>query len=77
MALRNLRKRAVFKIQEAVGRAFRDEMLAQGCTEIHTPKIVHAGAEGGSNIFRMEYFGKKAVSDPVPPVLQADDGGRF
>ena len=66
VALRNLRKRAVFKIQEAVGRAFRDEMLAQGCTEIHTPKIVHAGAEGGSNIFRMEYFGKKAYLTQSP-----------
>ena len=66
VALRNLRKRAVFKIQEAVGRAFRDEMFAQGCTEIHTPKIVHAGAEGGSNIFRMEYFGKKAYLTQSP-----------
>lgn len=66
VVLRNLRKRAVFKIQEAIARAFREEMYAEYFTEIHTPKIVHAGAEGGSNIFRMEYFGKKAFLAQSP-----------
>lgn len=66
VVLRNLRKRAVFRIQEAVQRAFREEMTEEHFTEIHTPKIVHAGAEGGSNIFRMEYFGKKAYLTQSP-----------
>ena len=26
----------------------------------HTPKIVAAGAEGGANIFKLEYFHQKA-----------------
>ncbi len=77
VVLRNLRKRAVFKIQEAVGRAFRDTMVADGFTEIHTPKIVHAGAEGGSNIFRMEYFGKKAFLTQSPQFYKQTMVGVF
>lgn len=77
VVLRNLRKRAVFKIQEAVGRAFRDTMVSSGFTEIHTPKIVHAGAEGGSNIFRMEYFGKKAFLTQSPQFYKQTMVGVF
>jgi len=66
VVLRNLRKRSVFKIQEGLGRAFRAYMEGQKFTEIHTPKIVHAGAEGGSNIFRLDYFGKKAFLTQSP-----------
>jgi nondiscriminating aspartyl-tRNA synthetase len=77
VVLRNLRKRAVFKIQEAIGRAFHDTMLSGGFTEIHTPKIVHAGAEGGSNIFRMEYFGKKAFLTQSPQFYKQTMVGVF
>ncbi|WP_419020463.1 OB-fold nucleic acid binding domain-containing protein, partial [Intestinimonas butyriciproducens] len=56
VVLRHLRERSVFRVQECLGRAFRDYLRDQGFTEIHTPKIVHAGAEGGSNIFRLDYF---------------------
>ena len=39
IALRNIRERAKFKIQEGVVRGFRDFLYEQGFTEIHTPKI--------------------------------------
>ena len=64
--LRHERERAVFKLQEGLVRAFRDYLTEEGFTEIHTPKIVHAGAEGGSNIFRLDYFGKKAYLAQSP-----------
>lgn len=60
ITLRNLRERAIFKIQEGIARGFRDFLHSQGFTEVRTPKIVAKGAEGGANIFRLEYFGKKA-----------------
>ena len=60
ITLRNLRERAIFKIQEGIARGFRDFLRGQGFTEVRTPKIVAKGAEGGANIFRLEYFGKKA-----------------
>ena len=66
VVLRHLRERSVFKLQECLGRAFREYLQGQGFTEIHTPKIVHAGAEGGSNIFRLDYFGRKAFLAQSP-----------
>lgn len=66
VVLRSLRERAVFRIQAALGRAFRDYLQKAGFTEVHTPKIVHAGAEGGSNIFRLDYFGRKAFLAQSP-----------
>ncbi len=59
-ALRHPAMRAAFKVQEALSRAFREYLTAQGFTEIHSPKIVAAGAEGGSNIFKLQYFDRKA-----------------
>lgn len=66
VVLRSLRERSIFRIQEAFCRAFRDTLHGLGFTEIHTPKIVHAGAEGGSNIFRLDYFGRKAFLAQSP-----------
>jgi nondiscriminating aspartyl-tRNA synthetase len=60
ISLRNIKERAKFKIQEGLVRGFREYLLTQGFTEIHTPKIVSRGAEGGANVFRLEYFGKHA-----------------
>ena len=66
IALRNLRERAKFKIQEGVVRGFREFLHSQGFTEIHTPKIVARGAEGGSNVFKLDYFNKKAELGQSP-----------
>lgn len=66
ISLRNVRERAKFKIQEGIVRGFRDYLLSQGFTEIRTPKIVARGAEGGSNVFKLEYFNKKAEMGQSP-----------
>lgn len=66
LSLRNVRERAKFKIQEGVVRGFRDFLHGQGFTEIHSPKIGSRGAEGGANLFRMEYFHKHAVLAQSP-----------
>lgn len=47
-------------------RGFRDFLYEQGFTEIHTPKIGAKGAEGGSNLFRMDYFHRPAVLAQSP-----------
>lgn len=77
LVLRNLRTRSVFRIQEGICRAFHMHLQEQGFTEIHTPKIVHAGAEGGSNIFRMEYFNKKAFLAQSPQFYKQMMVGAF
>ena len=66
VTLRNLRRRAVFKVQEGVVRGFREALEREGFTEIHSPKIVAQNAEGGANLFRMEYFGRRAYLAQSP-----------
>lgn len=66
ISLRNVRERAKFKIQEGIVRGFRDFLFEEGFTEIHTPKIGAKGAEGGANLFRLEYFHKPAVLAQSP-----------
>ncbi len=66
VALRNVYERAIFKVQEGVAGGFREFMLKEGFTEIHTPKIVAQGAEGGANIFHLEYFDKAAFLNQSP-----------
>lgn len=66
ITLRNEKERAIFRIQEGICRGFRDFLGLQGFTEIHSPKIVYAGAEGGANIFRLDYFGKEAFLAQSP-----------
>ncbi len=66
ITLRHLHQRAIFKIQEGIVRGFRDFLHSQEFTEIRTPKIVAAGAEGGSNIFQLDYFGRKAFLAQSP-----------
>ncbi len=75
--LRHPRERAVFKLQEGLVRAFRDYLSGEGFTEVHTPKIVHAGAEGGSNIFKLDYFGKKAYLAQSPQFYKQTMVGVF
>ena len=66
VSLRNAYERAIFKLQEGVCNGFREFMLKNDFTEIHSPKIVSQGAEGGANIFRLDYFGKPAFLNQSP-----------
>lgn len=66
VALRHPDTRAVFKISEGIVSGFRNFMLREGFTEIHTPKIAKNGAEGGANMFRLKYFGENAVLSQSP-----------
>ena len=70
VTLRAPRARAVFRIQAAVCRAFREFLQEEGFTEIHTPKLGRAGAEGGSSQFRVDYFGRKAVLAQSPQLYK-------
>ena len=64
--LRNEKERAIFKIQEGITRGFRQFLEENKFTEVHTPKIVYAGAEGGANIFQLNYFGREAYLAQSP-----------
>lgn len=66
ITLRNEKERAVFQIQARICQAFREFLDGQHFTEIHTPKLVAAGAEGGANIFSLSYFGEQAYLAQSP-----------
>ena len=66
VTLRNPKERAIFKIQEGIARGFREYLQQNGFTEIRTPKINFAGAEGGANIFKLDYFGKQVYLAQSP-----------
>lgn len=66
ISLRNIRERAKFKIQEGIVRGFRDFLYQEGFTEIHTPKIGAKSAEGGANVFKLDYFHRPAILQQSP-----------
>lgn len=66
ITLRNEKERAVFKIQEGIVDGMREFLKKEKFTEIRTPKIVYAGAEGGANIFHLDYFGRDAYLAQSP-----------
>lgn len=66
VTLRNEKERAIFRIQNGITDGFREFFKKNGFTEIHTPKIGSAGAEGGANIFHLNYFGKDAFLAQSP-----------
>lgn len=66
VSLRNIRERAKFCIQEGLVRGFRDFLYGQGFTEIHTPKLGAKSAEGGANLFKLEYFHRPAILQQSP-----------
>jgi nondiscriminating aspartyl-tRNA synthetase len=77
LCLRNHKERCIFRVQEGLARGCREYLTGGGFTEIHTPKIVSAGAEGGSNIFSLDYFGKKAYLAQSPQLYKQAMVGVF
>jgi nondiscriminating aspartyl-tRNA synthetase len=75
--LRNHKQRAIFKLQEGIVSGFRNHMISNGFTEIHSPKIVKSGAEGGANIFKLDYFGDKAYLAQSPQFYKQTMVGVF
>ena len=66
ISLRHPGQQAIFTIQAVIGQLFREGLIRVGFTEIHTPKLVFAGAEGGANVFKIDYFGKQLVLAQSP-----------
>lgn len=68
--LRTTTNNAIFKVQAAVCQLFREFLLQQKFTEIHTPKIIGTASEGGSNVFEVSYFKGKAYLAQSPQLYK-------
>lgn len=64
--LRHPKERAIFKIQAVILNSFSNYLTSIGFTRISSPKIVFTGAEGGSNVYKLDYFGKTAYLAQSP-----------
>ena len=70
ISMRNPKERAIFKLQEGIAFGFRTFLMKQGFTEIRSPKINYASAEGGTNIFKLDYFGKEVFLAQSPQLYK-------
>ncbi len=66
LSLRNPKEQAIFRIESALSEGFGSFLRKNDFLEIHTPKIVKEGAEGGANVFSLDYFGEKAYLAQSP-----------
>ena len=66
VTLRNPRDMAIFRVNAVIVKAFAEFLTANGFTQIFSPKIVAEGAEGGANVFSMDYFGKNVYLAQSP-----------
>lgn len=64
--LRSERNVLIFKIQSCFTNAMREFLVKQNFIEIHTPKLIAAASESGSDVFEVKYFDRKAYLAQSP-----------
>lgn len=64
--LRTATNQAIFRIQSGICNLFREFFLENAFIEIHSPKLISAASEGGSNVFKVSYFKTEAFLAQSP-----------
>lgn len=70
LTLRSETNKCIFKAQSVIHNAFRSSCEEFGAVSISTPKLVANGAEGGTNVFSLDYFGKTAYLAQSPQLYK-------
>ncbi|MBP6883891.1 MAG: aspartate--tRNA(Asn) ligase [Candidatus Pacebacteria bacterium] len=70
LVLRHPKVQAVFKVQETVIDSFREFLKQNNFFEFQAPSITPATAEGGAEVFQVDYFGKKAFLSQSPQLYK-------
>ena len=70
LVLRQPKVQAIFKVQETVIDSFREFMKQNRFFEFQAPAITPATAEGGAEVFQVDYFGKKAFLTQSPQLYK-------
>ncbi len=70
LTLRHPKVQAIFKVQATIIDAFREFMKSQDFFEFQAPSIVPATAEGGAEVFKVDYFDKKAYLSQSPQLYK-------
>jgi len=69
LTLRRERERAIFSVQAAILQAYRNSLIGQGFTEFQAPALVGSDAEGGAEVFKVEYFDDHTANLATSPQL--------
>ena len=64
--LRREQNQVMLRLQTTLTAALREFLLARNFTEIHTPKLIGAASESGSEVFEVKYFDTKAYLAQSP-----------
>jgi len=64
--LRRPKNQLIFKVWSLVEHSFREYWLKNGYIEIHSPKLMSAASESGSELFEIKYFKGKAFLAQSP-----------
>jgi aspartyl-tRNA synthetase len=64
--LKSKRNQLMLKLRSAFLQGCREYLEREEFVEIQTPKILSAASEGGSEVFSLDYFGKKAFLAQSP-----------
>jgi aspartyl-tRNA synthetase len=63
---------AAFKVQHAAVEAIRGFLFERGFIEVHTPRIIASATEGGSALFQLDYFDRKAYLAQSPQLYKEE-----
>jgi len=61
---------AIFKIQNTIANSFREHFYKKGFLEMQPPCIISAASEGGTELFPVQYFEKKAYLAQSPQLYK-------
>ena len=64
--LRSEKNNLMFQVQTAFVTGMREFLIKEDFTEIHTPKLIGAASESGSDVFEVKYFDRKAYLAQSP-----------
>ena len=64
--LRTNKNNLMMKVQSKLVESFREYLYENDFTEIHTPKLIGAASESGSEVFEVKYFDTKAYLAQSP-----------
>ncbi len=64
--LRSEKNNLMLKVQSAFVEGMREWLVSQKFTEIHTPKLIGAASESGSDVFEVKYFDRTAYLAQSP-----------
>jgi len=70
IGLRNLQETKIFKIRSELTRYIREFLYKHDFVEINTPKLVAGAAEGGAEVFKLDYFGQEATLAQSPQLYK-------